>query len=331
MPGKPVLGIDVAKKTFQAAWLVKGKWKNMSLPNSKEGFEKLQGLLGERYHICLEATGRYGNDLARSLFDAGHTVSVVNPMRIQRYAESRLRRTKTDRADAVLIAEFCDREFPRPWMPLPPEVEELRELIRRREHLLESKQRERNRQLAGQASPAVEESIARSLQFAKTELKLIERAIETQFRAHPHLAKQRELLVSIPGIGNMSAAILIAEIGDLSKFDSPKSLVAFFGLAPKEHSSGTSVRGRAGISKMGNPRVRRVLYMAALSAKRKNEPIVEFCQRLKGQKPTKVIHVAVMRKLLHQAFGVLTHEESFNPHKEKERVQPMGGEEPRVG
>lgn len=309
----PVVGIDIAKRTFEAAWLVNGKWKSASFTNSPEGHQKLLTLLGEKHHICLEATGRYGNSLARTLFESGHVVSVVNPLRVQRYAESRLRRTKTDRADAVLIAEFCDKEQPRAWQPLPVEVEQLRELIRRREHVLGMKQMERNRSLAGPMSSEVETSIARSLVFWDNELEVIEKAIERHLKAHAELEKQRNLLRTIPGIGPISAAVLIAEIGDVTAFEGPKNLAAYFGLNPKEHSSGTSVFKRTGIAKMGNPRVRRVLYMAAFAAKRRNPPLKDFAERLAGTKHSKAIHVAVMRKLVHQIFGVLKNQQPFNP------------------
>lgn len=309
----PVVGIDVAKQTFEAAWLVKGKWKSCSFTNSSEGYQKLLELLGEKHHICLEATGRYGNSLARTLFDAGHVVSVVNPLRVQRYAESRLRRTKTDRADAVLIAEFCDREQPRAWQPLSEEIEQLRELIRRREHVLGMKQMERNRSLAGPMSSEVDASISRSLAFWDNELDVIEKAIAKHLKAHAELEKQQKLLRTIPGIGPIAAAVLIAEIGDIATFDGPKNLAAYFGLNPKEHSSGTSVFKRTGIAKMGNPRVRRVLYMAAFAAKRHNPPLKEFVERTKGTKHSKLLHVAVMRKLVHQIFGVLKNQQPFNP------------------
>ena len=309
----PVVGIDIAKQTFEAAWWVGGRWKSQSFANSPAGFAKLERLLGEKHHICLEATGRYGNALAQTFFQAGHVVSVVNPMRIQRYAESRLRRTKTDRADAILIAEFCDKEQPGPWKPLPVEVEQLRELVRRREHVLGMQQMERNRLLAGPLEPLVAASIERSLAFWNTELQEIEQAIESLFQKQAELSEQRALLSSIPGIGALSAAVLLAEIGDIASFETAKQLVAFAGLNPKERSSGSSVRGRAGIAKMGNPRIRRTLYMATLSAKRHNLPIREFCQRLKDHKPSKVIHVAAMRKLLHQVFGVLKNRRPFDP------------------
>lgn len=313
----PVVGIDIAKQSFEAAWWVGGQWKSQSFANTEAGFAKLQRLLGEKHHVCLEATGRYGNALARSLFESGHVVSVVNPLRIQRYGESRLKRTKTDRADAILIAEFCDKEQPGPWKPLSPEVEELRELVRRRDHILNMQQMERNRSLAGPVSPSVAASIERSLEFWSHELKEIERSVEAHTRANAALQAQRDLLATIPGIGAVSAAILLAEIGDITEFASAKNLAAFAGLTPKERSSGSSVRGRAGIAKMGNPRIRRVLYMATLSAKRHNPPIREFCERLSGSKPSKVIHVAAMRKLLHQVFGVLKHQRQFEPFQAK--------------
>lgn len=308
-----VVGIDVSKRSFDVAFQVDGRWKCLKFANSADGVARFQQELGGQYHACMEATGRYGRLLAQSLFEAGHIVSVVNPLRIQRYAESRLRRTKTDKADAILIAEFCDKEHPGPWKPLPEEVEALRELVRRREHLLGQRQMERNRLLAGPCTPGVQASIQRALTFVAQELKVIEADIERTFKTHGTLQRQRELLVSIPGIGNITAAILLAEIGDVREFPKAKSLSAFAGLNPKEHTSGTSVKGRAGIAKMGNPRLRRVLYMAALSAKRKNPVVKDFTERLALTKPKKLVHVAAMRKLLHIAYGVLIREKPFTP------------------
>lgn len=312
----PVAGVDIAKQTFDVALLVDEKWLCRSFPNTSEGIQRFQRLLGQKHHVCLEATGRYGRLLARSLFEAGHIVSVVNPLRVQRYSQSRLRRTKTDRADAILLAEFCDKEIPRAWKPLPDEVEELRELVRRREHVLGMRQMERNRSLAGPCSPSVAASIERSLAFWAEELSQIEREIEQFFSREVQLEAQRELLRSIPGIGPISAAILLAEIGDIAEFPRAKSLVAFAGLSPSEHSSGTSVRGKTGIAKMGNPRIRRTLYMATLSAKRHNPVVKAFAARLAPGKPKKVVHVAAMRKLLHIIYGVLSNQRPFEPNNQ---------------
>ena len=166
------LGIDVAKKTFDAALLGGPQTYAGHFSNDKQGFVKLARWLQKRdvqqLHACLEATGRYGEALAHYLYQQGYQVSVVNPMRIKKYAESKLQRTKTDAVDAKLIAEFCAKEKPVLWSP-PSEAEsELQALVRHVEALKVDRQRERNRQQSGQQSPQVLQAIEAHLVFLET-------------------------------------------------------------------------------------------------------------------------------------------------------------------
>src|ERR671939_159424 len=146
----PALGIDISKLKFNVCLLGEGsKLKHRVFPSNAAGFEQLQAWLTkqgvERVHACLEATGTYSEALALSLFEAGHTVSIINPAAIKAFAQSRLSRTKTDKVDAELIARFTVAQTPPQWRPLPQEVQELQALVRRLDALIEMKVMEENR------------------------------------------------------------------------------------------------------------------------------------------------------------------------------------------
>lgn len=265
-------------------------------------------------HACMEATGQYGEALAELLFKEGHSVSVVNPLRIKRYGQSKLHRTKTDKADAFLIAEFCAKEKPDLWKPLPPEVKQLRQLVRRLDDLQTTYQQERNRLASGVTASWVIEDLCDHITYLKQAIKSAIAAMQQLIDAFPELKHQQDLLRSIPGIGALTAARLLAEIGDITTFENAPQLAAFAGLNPKGERSGTSVFKKAHISKEGRAFLRYILYMPALVAIKRNPIIFAFCQRLEHNKrPKMVIVAAAMRKLLHLVFGVLKHQRLFDP------------------
>ena len=146
-----VLGIDVSKAKFDVVLLADEQSKGVHrvFPNTPRGFKELRNWLAKQgvkeLHACLESTGSYGVALAESLVAEGHKVSVVNPRRIKHYAKSRLSRNKTDKQDAAVIARFCLKERPEPWLPLTLEVKQLQALVRRLEDLKDLKQQEENR------------------------------------------------------------------------------------------------------------------------------------------------------------------------------------------
>jgi len=304
------LGIDVAKKTFDAALLGGPQTYAGHFSNDKQGFVKLARWLQKRdvqqLHACLEATGRYGEALAHYLYQQGYQVSVVNPMRIKKYAESKLQRTKTDAVDAKLIAEFCAKEKPVLWSP-PSEAEsELQALVRHVEALKVDRQRERNRQQSGQQSPQVLQAIEAHLVFLETQINDLEQQINDHIDRHPDLKQKKRLLVSIPGIGDVTAAKFLAEVPDVSRYPQASQLAAYAGLTPQYRQSGTSVHTPGRLSKIGNSHLRAAFYMPALSAARFNPIVRTLVQRLEAKGKSKMTIIgAVMRKLLHLAYGVL--------------------------
>ena len=312
------LGIDVSKLKFDVALLREsGKFKHRVFPNTAAGFSQLSAWLMkqkvESVHACLEATGAYSDSLATYLHEQGHVVSVINPAQIKSYAESHLSRAKTDKADATLIARFCSERHPPAWSPLPREARDLQALVRRLDSLLEMRQMEENRLGVAAAAP-VKESLSQHIAFLDEEVSRTEALIRSHIDSHPGLRGQRQLLISIPGIGETTAAKILGEIMDVKLYESARQLAAFAGLAPRLHESGSSVRKRAKLSKTGAPRLRKALYFPAIAAIRHNPYVRKMSERLtgRGKCPMQVIGAA-MRKLIHIAYGVLKSGRPFDP------------------
>jgi transposase len=312
-----VLGIDIAKQKFDAALLLDGKTKHKSCKNSVEGFETLiiwlekQGI--QKVHACLEATGNYGEDLAIYLHEAGHTVSIVNPARIKGFAQSELIRTKTDKIDAGIIARFCLAMKPEPWIPPAPEIRSLRALVRRVDSLIDMRSQEKNR--ISTAHESVMPLIKEHITYLDKEIEKIRRQIADLIDQNPDLKLKKDLLDSIPGLGKATIPHLLSELNDLEKFRHVREVVAFIGLAPKETLSGSSIKGKPRLCKIGHVRLRKALYMPALVSIQCNPMMIAFYNRLKEKgKNGKVIVCAIMRKLVHVIFGVLKSGKKYDPN-----------------
>jgi transposase len=313
-----VLGIDVSKASFDVVLLADEQSKGLHkvFSNSPRGFKELKAWLArqgvEQLHACLESTGSYGVALAEFLVAEEHTVSVVNPRRIKHYAKSRLSRNKTDKQDAFIIARFCLKEQPEPWVPLAPELKQLQALVRRLEDLKDLRLQEENR-LEATLNGTVKDSVESMIAYLDEQITAVEAAIHNHIDQHPSLKRDVELLETIPGIGRITAQKLLAEIS-FANFSSARELASFVGLTPKQNQSGTSLRGGGRLSKIGSSTLRKALYFPAVNARRFNPVIKSFCQNLldKG-KPMMVVVCAAMRKLLHLAFGVLKSGRPFDP------------------
>lgn len=314
----PVLGIDIAKAKFDVCLLRDEKAYHHVFSNTRDGFQSLQAWLTKRHvetvHACLEATGTYGEDLALFLVDAQHTVSLVNPVLIKAFGESELRRAKTDKADAALIARFCLKQQPPAWVPPAPEIRELQALVRRLESLQQMHTQESNRLASGVRAPAVAQSLRETLAFLEAEIAKIEQRIREHIDQHPSLKQRRDLIDSIQGIGAKTANALLAEFPNIAEFASARELAAYAGVTPQPHESGSSVHRRAQMSRRGSRRVRKILYFPAVVAMTHNPLVREFCERLRERgKPTMAIIVAAMRKLIHLVYGVLKSGRPFDP------------------
>lgn len=318
-----VLGIDVGATTLALAlvWPT-GKLKSKSLRNDESGFEHLMNWLKRHagshpVHACMEASGGYEEAAALFLHEQGLAVSVVNPRQIKAYGQAQLRRSKTDRADAALIARYCRQERPPLWTPPAEPLRDLREMTRGLDALKAERDRignQHRRKHPHSGGRIVAQALEAVLQSIEDQIAALEARIEAHLEAHPELARERDLLVSIPGVGSVTAAHVLAELGGVSRFGSAREAAAYAGLVPSMHESGTSVKKRPRLSKVGNGRLRKALYFPALTALRCNEAVRRFGDRLtqKG-KAKKAVVGAAMRKLLHICYGVLRSGRPFDP------------------
>lgn len=317
-----VIGIDVAKATFDVA-LPQGVGKYRTrgkIANTPAGWKALlawRATFAPAAVVCLEATGTYHEGLARALVEHGVTVYAVNPARIKAYAQSELARTKTDRTDAKLIARFflaqqAARAIVHPYTPPTPSEATLRAWVRRLDDLKAMRQMESNRRES--ANEAVRPGIDDVLKALDAHLRQTEHAIRQLIDHDPDLRGKRELLISIPGIADVTSAFLLATLGDLRKYTDVRQIVAHAGLNPAQRQSGQHA-GKTRISRVGDASLRAKLYLPALVAMKHNPVLAAFAQRLKQRGKTgKLAICAVMRKLLHLVWGVLRSGRPFDPN-----------------
>lgn len=321
---KTILGIDVGQAKLDVA-LVRDKQpiEHAQFDNSPRGLNQLWRFLRKRkattLHACMEATGRYYETAAHFFYDHDAEVSVINPAQIKAYGRSQLSRNKTDKLDAALIADFCQSQQPPLWTPPDPSWYELQALVRHLADLQGDRQRQKNRLHAlkngAQASTTVQQRLQQQIAFLSQQIEQVKRDIQQHINQYPDLKHKRDLMASIKGIGILTAAKLLAEFRPLDDFKSIKQMVAFAGLNPRHRQSGTSVRGKTHISKMGGSALRAALYMPAIVAKNHNPILKAYAQGLAARGISKMeIIVAVMRKLLHQVFGILRSGQPFDPH-----------------
>lgn len=315
--GAFVVGLDVAKaKVDVCLRLPSGKVRSKVVANSNVGFEDLLAWLAKQgahqAHACMEATGPYGEALAERLADAGYAVSVVNPAQVKAYGSALGVRSKTDAADAKLIAEFCFAQSPPLWQPAPPAVRKLNALVARREALVELRTQEGNRLQV--AHESVKASIETVLQHLEEQIRAIEQQIRKHIDNDPTLKSQRDLLDSVPGLGPATIPVLLSHFGGPLRFASSKQAVAFAGLDVRHHQSGSSVWGRPRLSKRGNGRLRKALFMPAVVSMRLTAWGKAFAARLTAAgKPKMLVVGALMRKLVEIAYAVLKSGAPFDP------------------
>ena len=327
------LGIDVSKATLDVALLrhEHTKSRHRVFPNTPSGHQQLVAWLNtmsdEPVHACLESTGTYGEAVALTLHQAKHLVSVVNPALIRAFGQSELSRTKTDKADAQRIARFCRTHQPPAWSPPAPELRELQALVRRLEALDQMQRMEQNRLDTGVESSTVQTQLQEHVAYLQGQMEAVRQMIRSHIDQNPTLKSQRDLLTSIPGIAETTAALILAELGQAKRFQNARQVAAFAGLVPRLRQSGTSVRGtsvrgRSMLSKMGSSRLRKALFFPAkalffpaMSALKWNPLLKALGERLQAQGKSKMLIVgAAMRKLLHLCFGVLKSGQPFNPN-----------------
>lgn len=290
-----VVGVDIAKDSFDAYFSDTEKW--LTTTNDQTGFRQLLGELPAAGSclVVVEATGGYQRELVAELIAAGHPVAVVNPRQVRDFARGLGILAKTDRIDARVIARFGQQAQPRPTKKLSKNQEELQQLAVRRRQLIDLRTAEKNR-LPLARSQSVIQSIRDTIKQLQETIQQIEKEINGLVESDDQLQSQATLMQSVPGIGAITAASLLAELPELGQLNR-QEIAALAGLAPFNRDSG-KFQGRRSIWG-GRAAVRKALYMAALTARRCNPVIRAFALRLEAAgKPFKVVITACMRKLL---------------------------------
>lgn len=323
-PPRMQVGIDVAAKTLAVVILSDTSAPAVTVGNDAAGWHDLlarlqaAGCQPAQTRLVLEATGSYWVGVATALVAAGWTVSVISPASARDYARARLRRAKTDAVDAAVLAAYGRDLQPAPWTPPPPEVQALQLLLRQRDDLVALQTQTRNRQHALAQLPEVpaevQEPLVAVLAVLAEQIARLAAAIERRARAAASLAADVARLEAIKGVGLLTATIVVTELWGLGRAVTPKQAVAYAGLDPAPHQSGSSVRGGSAISKAGSARLRQALYMAAMSAARHDPLLRPFYQRLLARgKPKPLALVAVARKLLVLMATLLRHQRAYDP------------------
>jgi transposase len=304
-----IVGIDVSKSSFDIAWEAEGQGLHRQFEYSDEGIEALLEQAPQDAHYVMEATGVYHTRLALRLYQSGCQVSVVNPLVIKRFAQMQLSRVKSDKADAELIRRYGEQHELSPWSPATPEILELQQAHGWLDDLIRERTRLQNRQEAhahqARTSPFVVKQMSMQLRQLDKQIKVCEQHLEVVVKKS--FAELYAHLRSIPSIGPKTAIELIVVTGGFSRFDDVKALCAYIGVSPTTFRSGTSVNGKGTIAKMGQGRMRQLLYLCSWTAKRCNPGCRALYTRMKASgKPPKVINIAIAHKLLRQAFAVAT-------------------------
>lgn len=320
------LGVDVSKAKLDLALLSPGdKLKPKVFPNDTKGFESLLQWLQKQagtldsLHICMESTGSYHEALACFLHDHGLVVSVVNPLLVKRFAEATGLRNKTDGGDARCLARFCQVQRPARWEAPSLAVRTLQALVARLDTLQAMRQAECARLDVAHASVA--ESIHRIIAGLDEAITQVKQQIEQTIDDDPDLKGRRDLLQTIPGLGDRTIPQLLAYIGRPERFKSVKAVIAYASLTPFIRQSGTSLHKHRGTHPMGHQQLKHALYFPAMVAGKYNPVVAAFWNRLKAQnKPGKVIVVACMHKLLAIAYGVLRSGKPFDANHLKPKI-----------
>ncbi len=314
------VGVDISKAVFDVAVLEEQAYSDKQFKNNTDGFIRLMSWLKPSKTstvFCLEATGVYSLSLAKFLHANKQKVILVNPIKTHAFCKMEMSRNKTDKADAQSISRYvqhiCDKgELEESlFIPKDKDFEDLQFLVTRLAQLDKNKSQENNRLKVSQVQGATQ-SIKKMLKYIQKEITLIKSQISTIVSKNKTLSKQVELLTSINGIGDLTAWSILAYLGDISLFNNSKQVSSYAGLNPRIEQSGSSIH-KSSLSKMGNARLRKSLYMPAIVAMKHNPLMTNLYSRLLSKgKPKKLAIVAVMRKLLVIAYGVLKSEKPFD-------------------
>jgi transposase len=304
------VGIDISKDTADIGWFEESNKRHLKVSNDPDGFQKVLDSVPIDSKFVMEATGTYYLNFALFLAEKGIHVSVENPIRIKNHIRTDLQRSKDDKSDSFAIAKFGAEKNPRPWVPVTEKAIKLQQMaglidLYGKQIIQQSNQIHAYSQVK-YVSTAVIKSLQKSIKFIQAEKARIEKKfialVKKSFR------RELEIIESIPGIGENTAARLIASVGDFKRFSNSRQLIAYFGLSPTKKQSGSSLNKRGPISRMGGGKMRSFLYFCGISAAKYNDDCKAMWTRMKAAgKPGKVIIIAIANKLVRQAFAMVQH------------------------
>lgn len=310
------IGVDVSKKTLDLAIPQNGNsYKHLKIENESKAFKQLIKEVDKEMVFVMEASGTYYLPFAFFLYSKGFKVCVVNPLQVKHFSKMRMSRAKTDKKDAALIAQYAEMQEPDFWIPKEEILFEFNQLQSILDQMIKEKTVYQNQMEAfkssGKITKKVEKIIKQKIESIKKEILKIEVMLDEIIQKE--YAEIYKTILTIPGLGKKTARLLIYITDGFTKFENSKKLACYVGLCPRIYESGTSVKGRSRICKMGMAKVRKLLYLCAMRAIRFNKQCKEMYERLKANgKNGKLALVAVANKILRQAFAVATNKIEYS-------------------
>lgn len=310
---KEIFGIDISKDVFD---VYHSKLGHQSYANDKQGFSSFLKMIPKDSLVVMEATGYYHYRFAQFLDNHKVQVSVVNPLSVKRFIQMKLAKVKTDKSDARAICEYAQMNEVPLYTAMTAVQAECLQLFRLLDSYVKKSTQTKNKlhgeEVLGFPSKYVYCSLKRDLQHLEKEIKGIESRILSLVKQEQQ--EQLTLLKSIPGLGVKTAMFLIVVTDGFNKFENASQLCSYVGITPTIRESGSSVRGRSRISKVGNKKLRNLLFLCAFSACKHNKACKEIYDRITNKgKSKKLALIAVSNKLLKQAFAIA---KSGNPYDE---------------
>lgn len=301
---KKIYGIDISKAVFDIYNHDSGHYQ---LKNDEKGFKQLLKELPKTALVVMEATGYYHYRLAQFLHKNGVSVSVVNPLSVKRFIQMKLAKIKTDKSDAKSICDYGTVNEVPLYNALTEVQSECLQLFRLLDSYVKKSTATKNKihgeKTLGIPSKTVFSSLNRDLKHLKKEIIILETRLLELVKKDQQ--QQLTLLQTIPGIGLKTALFLIVVTDGFKKFESASQLCSYVGITPTIRESGSSVRGRSRISKVGNKKLRNLVFLAALSAYKYNKACKALFDRIVAKgKSKKLAIIAVANKLLKQAFAI---------------------------
>tara|TARA_B100000963_G_C22600533_1_gene660017 strand:+ start:314 stop:1300 length:987 start_codon:yes stop_codon:yes gene_type:complete len=313
-------GIDVSKLTLD---IVNQKGEHLQVPNNEKGFKKLHKILPKDSLCIMEVTGVYHIQLALFLYSKEIPLSVVNPLKIKRFIQMHLQRNKTDKSDAKMICLYGQTQQVELWEPNDPILEECKDIYAAMDHYIDIRaglKRKIDSLNSKKAFNFLIKNIEKQILSLDSAIEELEKTLIEKVKSYDSALLTN--IKSIKGIGERTAILLMIFTNGFKNFESSKQLSSYFGLAPTQTSSGISINKVERISKMGNPLVRKKLYMCSLQASVSNKACRDLFQRIVAKgKPKKVALVAVANKLLKIAFAISKSGLPYDPYYKSVKIE----------